>query len=78
MNLIEYFFNNKFVNKKEKIMQVEIIPGCIACGICESINSEVFTVDEVAHVNEKNIMGNEEDCKEAAKQCPVSVIKVTE
>jgi len=57
-------------------MKVEIIPGCISCGICQSINSDVFTLNEIAHVNEDKIVGNEEDCREAAKQCPVNVIKV--
>jgi ferredoxin len=65
-------------NHKEKIMKVEIIPGCISCGLCESINSDVFTLNEIAHVNEENVPGNEQDCKDAADQCPVSVIKVTE
>ncbi len=59
-------------------MKVEIIPGCISCGICESINSDVFKLNEIAHVYEENIPGHEEDCKEAAAQCPVSVIKVSE
>ena len=60
-------------------MKVEILPGCISCGLCESINSEVFTVDdETAHVNQSKIFGHEDDCREAAEQCPVSVIKIHE
>jgi ferredoxin len=59
-------------------MKVEILPGCIACGTCEGINSEVFVLNELAHVIEENITGNEEDCKLAAEACPVNVIKVTE
>lgn len=57
-------------------MFVEIIPGCISCGICEGINSSVFTLNGTAHVNQENIPGNEKDCQEAADQCPVSVIKL--
>lgn len=59
-------------------MNVEILSGCIGCGICESINSEVFEVNNVAQVNDENIDANEDDCRLAADMCPVSVIKVTE
>jgi len=59
-------------------MKVTIIPGCIACGACESINSEVFTITDVAHVNEAAIPGNEDDCRTAAEACPVNVIKIEE
>jgi len=59
-------------------MKVEIIPGCISCGICESINSDVFTMNEIAHANNDKVPGNEEDCRNAAAQCPVSVIKIYE
>ncbi len=59
-------------------MKVEIIEGCIFCGACESINSEVFHINDVAHVNQDKVAGNEEDCRNAAAQCPVSVIKIYE
>lgn len=59
-------------------MDVEILAGCISCGMCESINSEVFTLNKIAHVNQENIEGNEDDCKLAAEACPVSVIKINE
>jgi len=59
-------------------MKVEILPGCIACGVCQSINSEVFELNNVAHVNEENIESNEDDCWHAADMCPVSVIRVVE
>lgn len=55
-------------------MKVKIEDGCIACGACESICEAVFTVEDVAVVNEANIAGNEECIKEAAEACPVSVI----
>ena len=55
-------------------MKVKIEDGCIACGACESICEAVFTVEDVAIVNEANIAGNEECVKEAAEACPVSVI----
>lgn len=60
------------------IMQVEILTGCISCGFCESINSEVFELNKIAHVNVENIVGNEEDCRAAAELCPVEVIKIIE
>lgn len=55
-------------------MKVKIEDGCIACGACESICEAVFTVEDVAVVNEANIAGNEECVKEAAEACPVNVI----
>ena len=59
-------------------MRVEIIPGCIACGACVSINSDVFELTDTAYVHNEHVSGNEEDCKAAAEACPVNVIKVYE
>jgi len=59
-------------------MKVEIVPGCISCGACEAINSEVFILNDLAHVNEENVIGNEDDCRTAVDACPVGVIKITE
>ncbi|MEM0951261.1 MAG: ferredoxin [Cyanobacteria bacterium P01_H01_bin.74] len=57
-------------------MFVSIVDGCIACGACESICPDVFTVYDEAEVNAENVLGNENNCREAAKVCPVSVIKI--
>lgn len=57
-------------------MKVKIEDGCIACGACESICEAVFTVEDIAIVNEANIAGNEESIKEAADACPVGVIVI--
>lgn len=57
-------------------MKVKIEDGCIACGACESICEDVFTVEDTVVVNEANIAGNEDAVKEAAEACPVSVIIV--
>lgn len=57
-------------------MKVRIEDGCIACGACESICEEVFTVEDTVTVNEANIAGNEDAVKEAAEACPVSVIVI--
>ena len=57
-------------------MKVKIEEGCIACGACESICEEVFTVEDTVILHEDKIAGNEEAVKEAAEACPVSVIIV--
>jgi len=59
-------------------MKVTIEDGCIACGACESICEDVFTVEDTVVVNQANVAGNEDAVKEAAEACPVSVIIVEE
>lgn len=57
-------------------MNVVIEDGCIACGACESICPDVFSIEDVAVVKESAIAGNEDSVKEAADSCPLGVIKV--
>lgn len=57
-------------------MKVMINSACTGCGLCESINSDVFHVDNIAHINSDKISGNEADCRDAAEQCPVGAIKI--
>ncbi|EKE04403.1 MAG: hypothetical protein ACD_20C00084G0023 [uncultured bacterium] len=57
-------------------MKVRVEDGCISCGACESICDAVFTIEDVAVVNEANVAANEDAVKEAADACPVSVIIV--
>lgn len=57
-------------------MKVTIEDGCIACGACESICPDVFSIEDIAVVNEGNVAANEDSVKEAADACPLSVIKV--
>ena len=57
-------------------MKVTIEDGCIACGACESICPDVFSIEDTAIVNESAIAANEDSVKEAADACPLSVIKV--
>lgn len=57
-------------------MKVKIEEGCIGCGACESVCSEVFSVEDVAVVNESAVDANADCVKEAAESCPVSVIVV--
>ncbi len=57
-------------------MKVEVEPGCIACGACVSINSDVFELLDTVIIHEHKISGNEDDCRVAAEACPVNVIKI--
>lgn len=57
-------------------MKVTILDGCIACGACESVCSAVFTVTDIAHVDQSMVEDNEIECRVAAEACPVNVIKI--
>lgn len=57
-------------------MSVKIEDGCIACGACESICDAVFTVEDVAVVNQSAVADNMDCVKEAADACPVGVIVI--
>ncbi len=59
-------------------MHVNIVEGCIACGVCESISPEVFTVLDTSIADNSFVPGHEDECREAAEACPVSVIKIEE
>ena len=58
-------------------MKIEILPTCTACGLCASINGDVFKVNGIATVNHDKIQGNEQDCRTAAEKCPVGAIKIS-
>ena len=57
-------------------MKVTVNDSCIACGACESVCDAVFSVEDVAKVNEAAVAGNEDGGKEAADCCPVSGIEI--
>lgn len=60
-------------------MEVEINrDGCISCGLCESTCPEVFQIadDGLAEVINQPTDDTMELAKEAADNCPVSVIEV--
>jgi ferredoxin len=59
-------------------MHVSIVAGCIACGVCESLCPEVFTVTDNSMADPMAVPGNEDACREAARACPVDVIKIQE
>lgn len=56
-------------------MAVTISDSCIACGACESICSDVFSIEDKAVVNEA-VADNIDSVKEAADACPVGAIEV--
>ena len=57
-------------------MKVRIEDSCIACGACESICDAVFSIEDIAKVNEANVAANEDGVKEAAESCPVGAIVI--
>lgn len=58
------------------LKKVEIIEGCIACGLCSDICPEVFEMDDLATVKPGvNYSDYKNKVKEAAESCPVEVIK---
>jgi ferredoxin len=59
-------------------MRVTILNGCIACGVCEALSPEVFTVLETCFAENANVSGREDICREASDACPVSVIQIKE
>lgn len=60
------------------ITKVEIIEGCISCGVCESICPEVFEMPDTAKVKGGvNYNQYEEKIREAADACPVAIIKIS-
>ena len=69
--------NNDYLNyTKMALKKVEIIEGCIACGLCVDTCPEVFEMEDLATVIEGvNYSDYEEPVKEAAESCPVEVIK---
>ncbi|USN54613.1 MAG: ferredoxin [Candidatus Peribacteria bacterium] len=58
------------------IKNVSIIPGCIACRNCEKICPLVFKVQGQSKVISQETAGIEDKVLEAARMCPVQVIKV--
>ena len=59
--------------------KVTIEPGCISCGSCAYNAPEVFQVTDISHlIPEADLQKNKEKIKEAAKRCPVQIIKFEE
>lgn len=65
------------------ITKVAIEEGCITCNLCMDLVPEVFLVTNengciVKPDAAKHFAGKAEDIRQAAADCPVEVIKVTE
>lgn len=61
------------------VSKIIIEDGCTACGLCEDVCPDVFSVDDVSVVNEDaDLDANEEDIRQAAEECPVEVITVVD
>jgi ferredoxin len=59
--------------------KVTILPGCITCGLCESLAPAVFEITDTAHVKSNAPVGACSDAvRKAAAECPVQVIKIEE
>jgi ferredoxin len=61
-------------------MEVRVNDECSACGICEDICPEVFELgDEKAETKVNPVpAGLEEKVREAAEECPVEAIEISE
>lgn len=61
-------------------MKAKVIEGCISCGLCTSVCPEVFRMSDegVSEVYAQPTPENEDDTREAAEGCPVSVIVIEE
>lgn len=64
-----------------RISKVWIESGCISCQLCQDIAPHVFLVEDgqdcVVKVDAaRHFRGSREDIEQAAKDCPVEVIKV--
>lgn len=63
----------------KKITKVTVMPGCVSCGACAVICPEVFEIRGVSRVKEGVSFQKHADAiREAAHNCPVSVIEVVE
>ena len=61
-------------------MKVVVNDECTACGICEDTCPEVFEVGDEKAVVKMNPVPEEhqEATREAAEECPVEAIEITE
>ena len=63
------------------ISKVSIEAGCITCKLCQDIAPNVFRVDDgqdcvVLPDAARHFRGSREDIEQAARDCPVEVIKI--
>lgn len=76
MEILPTGCNKCSVKKEVETMHVKVIDGCISCGLCVNSCPEVFRFNDegVAEAYEQPA-GNEAEVKQAADNCPVSVIE---
>jgi ferredoxin len=61
------------------VKKVTIEPGCITCGACEFISPEIFEVTDICRVRkDAQFKLHQDNIEQAAKACPVNVIKIQE
>lgn len=59
--------------------KIIIEPGCIGCGLCAYVASEVFELNSVSHVKKTADLERHSECiQQAIAGCPVGVIKMEE
>jgi len=54
---------------------------CISCGLCVDVCPQIFSVEQDGKAAAKNTVvpsDTEASCRDAAQQCPVEAIKITE
>ena len=62
-------------------MKVTVIDGCISCGLCTEEYPDLFTMNDdglAVPVSDQVPAGKEADARQAAEDCPVTVIAVEE
>ena len=61
------------------ITKITVGEECTACGLCEDICPEVFTVDETSTVSaDVDFDEYEDQIRQAVEECPVEVIAIEE
>ena len=61
------------------MMWVRVSNDCIGCGACALLSPEVFEIYKNSSIpNQSKISGHEEQCLDAAINCPVGAITIDE
>ena len=66
---------------KENALEVTVLDGCISCGLCTEEYPDLFTLNEegLAEPTAPAVPpGKEGEARQAAEDCPVSVIQIHE
>jgi ferredoxin len=67
------------VKNKGYVKRVWNEPGCITCGMCQYLAPEVFEVTDISRVKkEVDVAAHSDAIKNAARECPVQIIKYEE